>query len=92
MYDQIVNPPSHITLIDCVTRCVDKLCSPFRLDRQFTFSGITAEALEYITTTLSEVHAHLHTPIMSSTILLGRSLELDPRALQRAHSWFIDTA
>ena len=90
-YDRFVKP-SHITLTDSVTRCVDILCSAFPLNRQISFSGITAEALESITTTLSEVQAHLHTPIMSSTILLGRSLKSDPRALQLAHSWFIDTA
>jgi len=84
-YDRSVKPPSHITLTDSVTRCVDILCSPFRLNRQISFSGITAEALESITRTLSEVQAHLHTPIMSSTILLGRSLKSDPRALQHRH-------
>ena len=61
-YDQIVNPPSHITLIDCVTRCVDKLCSPFPLNRQFTFSAITTQALESITMTFP-MYKHTFTHI-----------------------------
>src|SRR6266851_1020534 len=42
-----LSTPSHITLTDYVTRCVDRLCSPFRLNRQFSFSATTAEALIY---------------------------------------------
>ena len=58
----------------------------------FSFSGITAEALEPITTTLADVQAHLRTLITPSTILLGHSLESDLRALQLSHSRCIDTA
>ncbi|KAH9988749.1 hypothetical protein BJV77DRAFT_1145224 [Russula vinacea] len=56
------------------------------------FSGITAEALESITTTLADVQAHLRTLITPSTILVGHSLESDLRALQLSHPRCIDTA
>ena len=62
------------------------------LTPDFSFSGITAEALEPITTTLADVQAHLRTLITPSTILLGHSLESDLRALQLSHSQCIDTA
>ena len=58
----------------------------------FSFSGITAEALEPVTTTLADVQAHLRTLVSPSTILLGHSLESDLRALQFSHPRCIDTA
>ena len=90
VYDQLVKPPSPIT--DYLTRCVDKLHTSFPLNHQFSFSGITAEALEPITTNLADVQAHLQTLITPSTILVGHSLESDLRALQIAHPLCIDTA
>lgn len=90
VYDQLVKPPSPIT--DYLTRCVHSSCASFALNPEFSFSGITAQALEPITTTLADVQAHLHTLITSSTILIGHSLESDLRALQIAHPWCIDTA
>ena len=89
VYDQLVKPPSPIT--DYLTRYVDKFCTSFLLNHQFSFSGITAEALEPITTTLSDVQTHLRTLITPSTILLGHSLESDLRALQLSHPQCIDT-
>ncbi len=65
---------------------------PSLLNHQFSFSGITAEALGPITTTLSDVQTHLRTLITPSTILLGHSLESDLRALQLSHPLCIDTA
>ncbi|KAF8462662.1 hypothetical protein DFH94DRAFT_831793 [Russula ochroleuca] len=56
------------------------------------FSGITAQALESVTTTLADVQAHLSTLITPSTILIGHSLESDLRALQLSHPRCIDTA
>ena len=58
----------------------------------FSFSGITAQALKPITTTLADVQAHLRTLITPSMILLGHLLESDLRALQLSHLWCIDTA
>ncbi|KAH9025150.1 ribonuclease H-like protein [Lactarius hengduanensis] len=56
------------------------------------YSGITAEALDPVITTLADVQTHLRTLINPSTILLGHSLESDLRALQLAHPHCIDTA
>ncbi|KAI9445645.1 hypothetical protein BJY52DRAFT_1206691 [Lactarius psammicola] len=55
------------------------------------FSGITAAALDPVTTTLADVQTHLRTLIKPSTILLGHSLESDLHALQLAHSRRINT-
>jgi hypothetical protein len=57
-----------------------------------SFSGIAAEALEPVTTTLADVQAHLSTLISHSTILLGYSLESDLHALRYSHRQCIDTA
>ncbi|KAI0270407.1 ribonuclease H-like protein [Gloeopeniophorella convolvens] len=56
------------------------------------FSGITAEALEGVTTTLADVQARLQQLLTSHTILLGHSLESDLRALRLSHPRAIDTA
>ncbi|KAN0141726.1 hypothetical protein V8E53_000188 [Lactarius tabidus] len=56
------------------------------------FSGITAAALDPVTTTLVDVQAHLRTLITPSTILLGHSLESDLNALKLSHARCIDTA
>ncbi|KAF8259317.1 ribonuclease H-like domain-containing protein [Lactarius quietus] len=56
------------------------------------FSGITAAALDPVTTTLADVQAHLCTLIKPSAILLGHSLESDLRALKLSHPHCIDTA
>ena len=90
IYDELVKPPTPIT--DYLTRFVHKLFVSVLLNRKRSFSGITAAALEPITTTLVDVQAHLGTIITSSTILLGHSLESDLRALQLSHPHCIDTA
>ncbi|KAI9508061.1 hypothetical protein F5148DRAFT_1284472 [Russula earlei] len=87
---------TRVCVIDFATSKVlyDQLVKPPSpiTDYLTRFSGITAQALEPITTTLADVQAHLRTLITPSTILLGHSLESDLRALQLAHPWCIDTA
>jgi hypothetical protein len=83
-YDQLVKPPSLIT--DYLARFVSRCIIP-----DFSFSGMAAEALEPIATTLTDVQAHPRTLITLSTILLGHWLESDLCALQLPHSRCIDT-
>ncbi|KAF8496216.1 hypothetical protein F5888DRAFT_1706478 [Russula emetica] len=87
---------TRVCIIDFITNKVvkDQLVKPPSpiTDYLTRFSGITAQALEPITTTLADVQAHLRTLITPSTILLGHSLESDLRALQLSHSRCIDTA
>jgi len=90
VYDQFVKPPSPIT--DYLTRYVEEICPSFQLNHQYSFSGITEEALQSITTTLGDVQTYLGTIIAPSTILLGHSLESDLYALQLSHPRCIDTA
>lgn len=66
--------------------------SSFQPNHQYSFSGITEEALQSITTTLGDVQAYLRTIITPSTILIGHSLESDLHALQLSHPRCIDTA
>ncbi|KAH9965648.1 hypothetical protein BJV74DRAFT_869879 [Russula compacta] len=87
---------TRVCIIDYATNKVvyDHLVKPPSpiTDYLTRFSGITAQALDPITTTLTDVQAHLRTLITPSTILLGHSLESDLRALQLAHPRCIDTA
>ena len=74
-------------------RSYDQLVKPpSPITDYLSFSGITAQALEPMTTTLADVQAHLQALISPSTILLGHSLESDLRALQLSHPQCIDTA
>jgi len=55
------------------------------------YSGMTAEKLAPITTTLSDVQAHLLTLLASDSILIGHSLNSDLNALKMTHPNIIDT-
>ena len=57
-----------------------------------SFSGITADHLASVKTTLPMVQVKLLKLLTSRTILLGHSLEQDLRALKLAHPRCIDTA
>lgn len=56
------------------------------------YSGITAELLDPITTTLADVQAHLLTLFNNDTVLLGQSLNSDLTAMRLVHPFIIDTS
>ncbi|KAG5636152.1 hypothetical protein H0H81_008983 [Sphagnurus paluster] len=103
---------TRISIIDYYTetKVYDQLVKPSKpiTDYLTRWSGITAEALAPVTTTLAQVQAHVMrllspppvNPFSSSSpspppptpILLGHSLESDLKALKISHPYCIDTA
>ena len=83
------------TVIDYTgTTCYESLVKPDTpiVDYNTRFSGITAEDMEGVTTTLREVQAHLLLKFEANDILMGHSLESDMRALKLLHSTVVDTS
>ena len=95
VYDQLVKPPKPIT--DYLTRYAPSNIFLIILFTCRRWSGITAEALAPITTTLPQVQSRIlqllsPTSTTTPTILLGHSLESDLKALKLCHPRCIDTA
>ncbi|KAF8530788.1 hypothetical protein JB92DRAFT_3081178 [Gautieria morchelliformis] len=87
---------TRVCVVDADTEKVvlDELVKPTKpiMDYLTRFSGITADHLTSVTTTLPMVQEKLLALLTSRTILLGHSLEQDLRALKLAHPRCIDTA
>uniref|UniRef100_A0A336LED7 CSON004167 protein n=1 Tax=Culicoides sonorensis TaxID=179676 RepID=A0A336LED7_CULSO len=62
------------------------------VDYNTTYSGITAETLENVKTTIREVQAVLLSMFHADTILVGHSLDSDMKAVKLLHDKVVDTS
>lgn len=89
------NELTRVTVIDYTGEtCYESLVKPDTpiVDYNTRFSGITAEDMIGVTTTIRDVQAHLLLKFEAKDILIGHSLESDMRALKLLHSMVVDTS
>ena len=86
---------TQIAIVDetmhCIYKTYIKPANPI-LDYVTTYSGITAEILRDVTTTLAQVIKHINDILPPQAVFVGHSLENDLRCLKLYHDKVIDTA
>lgn len=95
VYTQGGQELARVTVTDCENNSVyETLVRPDRkvIDYNTRFSGITAEDMDGVTTTIRDVQAVLLSLFTEKTILIGHSLESDLVAVKIIHDTVVDTA
>lgn len=95
MVDEKTFALARISIVDWSGEVImDELVKPDKpiTDYVTAYSGMTAEKLDPITTTLADIQARLLDILHPATIIIGHSLNSDLDALKVTHPYIVDTS